>query len=139
MYSCNTHTHMLVLAAMCSGDLHFLVHPLLLVVCVLCGQWPSAIGQHYSPESQSQGVRAHAQRPTANEQPSPAAASVTSAQSLPGVALFQIEGKVLMPKDPAVPANWQSYTRILANYGQHIGFLKYCMEAHCHGLLQHYQ
>lgn len=41
-----------------------------------------------------------------------------------GDSLFSIEGKVTMPRDANVPKNWRSYTRVLVNYGQFVGFLK---------------
>ena len=40
---------------------------------------------------------------------------------------YQIEGKVVMPKEGSgfkLPKNWQSYTRILVNYGEYVGFVK---------------
>uniref|UniRef100_A0A914WFY3 ER membrane protein complex subunit 7 beta-sandwich domain-containing protein n=1 Tax=Plectus sambesii TaxID=2011161 RepID=A0A914WFY3_9BILA len=37
---------------------------------------------------------------------------------------FAIEGKVTMPRDANVPKNWRSYTRVLVNYGQFVGFLR---------------
>lgn len=37
---------------------------------------------------------------------------------------FPIEGRVVMPQDSLLPAHWQSYTRVLANYGQFIGFIR---------------
>ena len=52
--------------------------------------------------------------------------SSSTATSRVGITKFQIEGKVSMPKnDPKLDKNWQANTRILVNYGQHIGFVQY--------------
>jgi hypothetical protein len=37
---------------------------------------------------------------------------------------FQIEGKVVLPRDARVPADWKSYSRVLVNYGEYVGFIR---------------
>ncbi len=68
-----------------------------------------------------------AQKPGASSQKSSSKVKEASsvATSRIGVTKFQIEGKVTMPKsDPKVPKDWQANTRILVNYGVHVGFVQ---------------
>lgn len=37
---------------------------------------------------------------------------------------FVIEGKILIPDGMSLGKNWQQNTKLLANYGEHIGFVR---------------